>query len=307
MSVNIRIKRNKIYLDIYERGKRYWQSLHMSVPEDKQQAKEVMRIAEICRSKREVQITCGEWGLIDPLNGKQSLTSCMENNNKKNYFNNVINILNKDGKGNIFLENITEKWLEDFQDYLLKDTGLSKSTAKHYESKVRQVLKKAARDRLIPRNPSITVNTIKAPEAIKVHLEFKEIQALAKTRIGGDTGAEIKSAFLFACYTGLRISDLKTLQWGDITREPLQFAKCQKKTGQKVFIPLHELAWKIINDNQIHNCQSHIFPRLAKNKSSGNISLQVWAKRAGVEKQIGWHTARHTFAVLSKLSENLCK
>jgi site-specific recombinase XerD len=27
--------------------------------------------------------------------------------------------------------------------------------------------------------------------------------------------------------------------------------------------------------------------------------LKDWAKKAGIEKQIGWHTARHSFVVLS--------
>lgn len=132
-----------------------------------------------------------------------------------------------------------------------------------------------------------------------VYLEYSEIQSLAKTDMRGKLGAEAKRAFLFACYTGLRISDIKSLTWGDINSEPLQIAKRQKKTESKVFIPLHETAWKIINDGKLHHYQAFIFPRLAKNKSSANNRLKEWAKRAGIEKNIGWHTARRTFATLT--------
>jgi integrase len=45
-----------------------------------------------------------------------------------------------------------------------------------------------------------------------------------------ELGNEIKKAFLFGCYSGLRVSDLKTLAWGDIQHDPPQINKRQVKT-----------------------------------------------------------------------------
>ena len=143
------------------------------------------------------------------------------------------------------------------------------------------------------------MKVITTPESDKIFLELREIQKLADTHLGGELGAEVKRAFLFGCFTGLRISDIKSLQWGDITREPLQIAKRQKKTDRRVYIPLHETAWKIINDNALHNHKSLVFPGLTQSKTNTNEYLKSWAKKAEIEKRIGWHTARHTFAVLS--------
>jgi hypothetical protein len=75
VGVKIRESRGKLYLDIYANGKRVWESLHLTVTPDKQQNKEIMRIAEICRSKRESQLVSGEWGLLDPISGKKTLYS----------------------------------------------------------------------------------------------------------------------------------------------------------------------------------------------------------------------------------------
>jgi len=301
MGVKIRINKGKVYLDVYANGQRRWESLSLTVPNDKQQAKEIMRLAEICRSKREAQILSGEWGLIDPISGKQTLSEYIEtmNKDKRSTIAKALKFINLHDRGNISLANITEKWLEDFQDFLLRDTKLAKRTASHYEGVVRQALKKAARDRLIPRNPATGVKSITVPESDKIFLELREIQKLANTNLGGELGAEVKRAFLFGCFTGLRISDIKSLTWGDINREPLQVAKRQEKTERKVFIPLHETAWKIINDNALHNYKALIFPGLTKSKTNTNQYLKDWAKKTGIEKQIGWHTARHTFAVLS--------
>jgi integrase len=69
-----------------------------------------------------------------------------------------------------------------------------------------------------------------------------EVQALAKTPVNRGLRTEVKQAFLFGCYTGLRISDLRTLVWGDIQSDPLQINKRQEKTELKAYVPLHSVA-----------------------------------------------------------------
>jgi site-specific recombinase XerD len=60
------------------------------------------------------------------------------------------------------------------------------------------------------------------------------------------------------------------------------------------------MAWSIINDGTIHKYTDFIFPLLSMLKRTTRFDrFQKWATRAGIEKHIGWHTARHTFAVLS--------
>jgi site-specific recombinase XerD len=304
MSVTVREKRGQLYLDIYANGRRKWESLGLNLTENKQQNKDVMRLAEKKKKKKESQIVSGEWGLVDHVGGKQSLRDYLagigKNRKKNDHLNRVLKYLDEFHGGNITLGQVSEKWLEDFQTYLLKDTGLSKGTAGRYDASVRYALKKAARDRLITRNPAGGVRAIKIPESDKVYLTVQEIQKLANTPLGGKLGETVKRAFIFACFTGLRVSDVKSLVWGDINREPLQINKRQEKTDTKVFVPLHKVAWEIINDGALHNYKELIFPCLSQSKTDTNTNyITPWTKKAGIEKKIGWHTARHTFAVLS--------
>jgi integrase len=303
VSVTIRDKSGRLYLDIYANGRRQWELLGLTLSTDKQQNKEIMHLAEVCRSKREAQIVSGEWGLIDPVSGKQSLYSYMaeigKSRGKKDHLNRVLKYLDKFSTGNIALKQVTEKWLEDFQFYLLKESGLSKGTASRYEAAVRFALRKAARDRLIPRNPAVGVKAIAVPESDMEFLTIQEIQKLANTPLGGKLGGAVKRAFLFACFTGIRISDLKTLVWGDINVESMQLSKRQEKSERKVYLPLHVVAWEIISDGAIHNYKELVFPRLSQSKTDLNQYITAWAEKAGLEKQIGFHTARRSFAVLS--------
>lgn len=304
MGVNIRINRGKFYLDIYHKGQRKWESLGLTLPTDRAQKTEIMRLAEICKSKREAQILSGEWGLVDPIGGKQTLIEYMngiaESRGQNDFTHKAVKYIKAFSGGNITIGSVTEKWLEDFQEYLVKETKLSKKTIAHYSGAVRYALSKATRDHVIPRNPAVGVKGVSVPESDKVYLTAPEIQAIANVPITKELGVAVKRAFLFGCYTGLRISDLKTLTWGDIQRDPPQINKRQEKTKRKAFVPLHSVAWGIIDDKQLHGYKDFVFPAIAKeSKKSQYKYLKQLAEKAGIGKNIGWHTARHTFGVLS--------
>ena len=301
MGVHIRTRNGRLYLDCYASGRRRWEALGLSLGADEGTNRETMRLADILRQKREMQIISGEWGLLDPVNGKRSLLDCAKDlakeKNPKDRLPKALPYLEEYSKG-IQIGAVNERFIEGFQKFLL-EKGLSRATASMYESALRQVLNRAVRDLVIPRNPGDAVKAITVPETEKVSLEPEELQKLAATHIPGKFGAEVRRAFLFACLTGFRVSDLRSLAWGQVQRNPLQILKRQEKTGRVVAVPLNESAWKIIKDTRIHGRDEHVFPYLAGSKTSPNQYLTKWATAAGVDKQIGMHTARHTFAVLS--------
>ncbi|MDR3139231.1 MAG: site-specific integrase, partial [Treponema sp.] len=282
MGVNIWINRRKIYLDIYVNGQRRRESLHLSVPDDPAQKKEVMRLANAAKSKREQQIFSGEWALLDHIGSRRTLYAYLEEMAKSRLKNDRVNrVLKylKEYSGGLVIQigQVNEKWIRTFQEHMIRDTGLSQASAASYSQAVRMALNQAVRENIIPRDPAAAVKAIPVPESDKVFLSGEEIQKLADTPLGGKLGAEVKRAFLFACFTGLRVSDLKTLTWGSIEHNPLQIIKRQKKTDKKVFIPLHETAWKIINDGSIHAHTEPVFPRLGAIKDRVNVYLVKWA------------------------------
>jgi site-specific recombinase XerD len=240
------------------------------------------------------------------VNGKKTLYGYLEGISKerdqKDRTHKVLKHLSSYPSGDtIRLDQVNEKWFENFQKHLVKNTGLSQTTANSYAYAVRMALNNAVHENIIPRNPAEAVKSIPVPEPDKVYLNIEEIQQLANTPLNGALGAEVRRAFLFGCFSGLRISDIKSLTWGDIehSAKGIQIVKRQKKTDRKVFIPLHETAWGIINDKALHSHTEFIFPLQARLKDNVNNYLVRWAERAKLEKRIGWHTARHTFAVLS--------
>jgi integrase len=316
MGVKIREKRGKLYLDIYIGGKRTWEALHLTLTNDKTQNKEIIRMAEICRSKRETQLLAGLWNIQDPIAGRKKLVSYLDDLAKtrvnNDYITGCIRYLEKYSNGStIQLSQITPQWIDGFQQFLLtaprcgnsnqnalKESRLSPTTAYDYSKAIRMALRKAVKENILVKNPAESVKGLPEPETDLIFLNIDEVRKLANSELSGELGTEIKKAFIFACYTGLRISDIKTLKWGDIERNPVQIIKRQKKTQRAVYIPLHDTAWKIIDDLADHNHDDKIFSLLANTKSQTNKYLIKWAKKAGITKPVGWHTARRTFATL---------
>jgi site-specific recombinase XerD len=302
MSVKIRKKRGRLYLDIYENGNRKWEALHLTLTDDKTHNKEAMRLAEICRAKRELQVVSGEWGLIDPIAAKKTLyvftKEIADTGKHASRIHNVLKYLKKYPGGTaVQIGQVNKQWLENFQDFLRQH--LAQNTARSYALGICQVLNKAARENIIMKNPGKDITYIKTKETEKITLNIDEIQILANAKTETELESDIKKAFIFACYTGIRISDLRTLTWGNIEHNPPQVAKRQKKTGVSVYIPLHKTAWAMINDGALHNHKELIFPWLEVIKCNSNIHLENFIIRSGIDKHIGWHTARHTFAVKS--------
>ena len=106
--------------------------------------------------------------------------------------------------------------------------------------------------------------------------------------------------YLFACYCGLRLSDVVTLQWNQIDFEKGLIIKKQVKTKHEVKAPIFERAKEILM--RVLPCKSKIgsdervfgealYPYI-------NKKLKELATMVGIKKHLTFHSSRHTFATL---------
>jgi integrase len=302
MGVKIRKKRGKLYLDIYQSGTRKWEALHLTLTGDKNRDKEIFHIAEKCRCKRELQLTSGAWDIQNKIDSNVTLVKYMEDH-AKSYKNPSIILccikhLKNFNCGCIQINQLTIKWVENFQNYLLPLKQLSRYTAGFYMRVLRSILNKAVTEGIIAINPAKFVRKLLSPEPELQFLDFNEVKALASVKIDGTFSPEFRRAFLFACYTGLRISDIETLTWSQVRTNPMQIIKIQEKTQSNVFIPLSRSAQALIIDGKKHTQDEKIFKFTIHNRRASYKHLQKWAGKANLHKKIGWHTARRTFATM---------
>lgn len=196
-------------------------------------------------------------------------------------------------------EQISKDMVEAFTEYLQsRSVG---EGAKSIYARFKKVIKYAIEHDVMTKNPCTGI-IIKVDDQIlrKEVLSLDEIQQLIATHYEHEN-PNIRRAFILCLYCGLRFCDVKDLTFAnvDYSNKLLKFEQNKTKghsANSGVIIPLNDALLKLIGeptDDQTKD--SPIFPL-----PSYEMCLKAlgrWVKRAGIDKHISWHCARHSFAV----------
>jgi len=196
--------------------------------------------------------------------------------------------------------NITEDWVARFQDYLC--TRLQDVTVHTQMGILVTSLNQAVREKLMPSNPSQTVRKVRGIEKDPKCLTKDQVQLLMKNREGIPDW--LVDAFLFSCYTGLRLSDVEDLVWAEVQptgtnqegREQFSIVKKQIKTKEIVRVPLSpqalEIIRKVLRAEEVGPLEVQ---RVFSLKSRSQIKRYIarWRKQTGIP--FTYHSSRHTF------------
>lgn len=121
-------------------------------------------------------------------------------------------------------------------------------------------------------------------ELKKLYLNFEDRRSMLS-----ESEREVVRVFLFSCFTGLRYSDLQSLDASEIFDWKIR--KQMHKTGDPVYIPVplqaRLLLPKDMKSGKVFNVVEN---------SHFNRTLRCAAKKLGFNKHIHCHLARHTFA-----------
>ena len=171
----------------------------------------------------------------------------------------------------------------------MRNKGYANNTIVTRTNVLKTILHKAKLDGIITMVPDFSGLVPPTVAGERCYLTIEEIRALA------DTPCEPRIAypFLFACFTGLRLSDVRNLKWSDI-RNGVIFLR-QRKTGEFVQVPVGKNASKFLRDNDSENV-FHDFPSC---EVWFTQKLKDWVAKAGIKKNVSFHVARHTFATLT--------
>jgi integrase len=280
-----------LYLDIYDKGKRSYEFLKLYLTGNKVADTETYRLAETIRAQRELEVKGREYGVV-PNHVRQAdfVAYFREMGEGKHLsWRSTLRHLQAFTGGTITFEQMTPEKVEGFKQYLLATAKLEQNTAYLYFAKLKAAIKRATNEGRFRRSPLLTIEGIKPKESERTFLTIEELRKLQQIEC---PNPETKRAFLFACYTGLRLSDVRGLTWNNIRDGRIEFR--QQKTGKVEHVPLNAQALSLLGEP---NGREHVF----KLPATTNINQAIvrWAQRAGVTKELSFHVSRHTFATLA--------
>ncbi len=194
--------------------------------------------------------------------------------------------------GQVTFNDINKDWCESFKDYLLSQEKLNQNSAHTYFARLKAAFKEAIKEGIIDSNPAQYIQ-IKKMEVERAFLTIDEIKLLKNTPCPKE---DTKQGFLFACFTGLRISDIKQLTFDKIEGQYLRYR--QKKTDGVERVKLAASALNIIEAQRVKYSNTGLVFRLSADTNT-LTHLKKWALKAGINKNIGWHTGRHSFATMN--------
>lgn len=204
----------------------------------------------------------------------------------------------------ITLSKIDKRFCEGFSAYLTGDNSrwagkLSPNTRALYYSGLETALNEAYKKGLISVNPTALVEESEKPHgepSERDYLTAEELKTLAAAKCPNE---QVKAAFLFSCFTGLRLSDIEGLTWDAIhkDRNTWGIELRMQKTRRIIYLPLSEAARRYMPERGEKGAESLVFDLPKRITTQSDV--RTWVKRAGISKSISFHCARHTFATLA--------
>ena len=315
-----------LYLDIYLNGRRTYEYLKMYLVSEKTKAdreknRQTLQLAEAVKSKRIVELQNGEYGFnaaykLDTnfLDYYRVMCEKQHGNpeSKGNWGNwySCLKHLERYCKPNTTFKDVTPEWIASFREYLDKTARcrdkrkhittssttkpLAQNSKQSYFNKLRACVNQAFEDRIIPHNPLRGIEGFKDAETERMYLTLDEVKAMAAAECKYPA---LKNAFMFSCLTGLRKSDIEKMRWSEVQQQG-EFTRIifkQKKTGGQEYLDINSQAVQYMGERR--NPEDLVFVGF-RYSAYVTVELRMWAMRAGITKDITFHSGRHTFAVI---------
>jgi len=256
--------------------------------------------------------------LMDLVNyHKTSMVSILKWSTLKNY-NTTERYLkryldNRLSTNDIYLSQLSYSFIIDFEHYLRTGRSINigqplhnNGIMKHLE-RLKKLLNLALKLEWVEKDPFARFS-LRLQKHERDYLSKAELERLETGELVDENLKITRDIFVFSCYTGLSYSDVKALRERHIVRgidgEYWIFTQRQKNE-QFVKIPLLKKALEILGryGDPAANAEQVLLPVYSNQKI--NLYLKEIATSLKIDKNLSFHSARHTFATTVTLSNGV--
>ncbi|MFL1013322.1 site-specific integrase [Flavisericum labens] len=208
----------------------------------------------------------------------------------------------------IFVQEVDLKFLNGFEHYLkVKDIG-NQNTITKYLTNLKKIIRIAYANDWISKDPFFHWKA-KWKAVERDFLSQSDIQKMIKKKLTVPRLDLVRDIFIFCCFSGLAYVDVKKLSKNDIVIgiDGERWIKTKRaKTDTRSNIPILPTADAILKKYDEHPDiinSDKVLPVLSNQKM--NAYLKEIADLCGINKNLTFHLARHTFATTVTLTNGV--
>jgi site-specific recombinase XerD len=208
----------------------------------------------------------------------------------------------------INIEKIDHAFIMEYEFYLRNVRKCNNNTAVKYVKNFHKIINQCLSNGWLNKDPFVNYKA-KVKEVVREFLSEADIESMINKEFVSERLDLVRDIFVFSCFTGLAYIDVKQLtkthislgidgdNWIFTTRQ---------KTDTASKIPLLPLAQQIVDKYENHPVclnENRLLPILSNQKM--NAYLKEIADVCGINKDLTFHIARHTFATTVTLSNGV--
>ncbi|MCD8273382.1 MAG: site-specific integrase [Alistipes sp.] len=203
------------------------------------------------------------------------------------------------------LAELEQSFIEQYHVYLKSILGLKPMTVSGYLKCLKYVVKIAFNNGWMPRNP-FALYQYTAPNPVRNFLTEEELRRMMTTRLRYRRQDYNRDMFLFSCFTGICYADMASLTYDQLeqdTNGDWWLSGNRQKTETKYVVKL--LPYPLFILDKYRGLAGNRYLFKLSSLDSIDDSLKNIARECGIDKQLSFHIARHTYATTICLSNGV--
>ena len=211
-------------------------------------------------------------------------------------------------RSDLFLDELDFQFITNYELYLKSKLNNKHNTTSKSVSFLKRIIRYSIHNGWLDKDPFMSFRCpYKDPE--RDFLSQDELETLQGKTLVVNRLAIVRDMYVFSCYTGLPFSDIEKLSPDDITTGidgEKWIIYNRVKTGNRAPIPLLPVPLSIVakyKDYPVNVNKGRLLPVYSNQKINGY--LKEVAAICCINKNLTFHTARHTFATTVTLTNGV--
>ena len=197
------------------------------------------------------------------------------------------------------IKRIDHEFITNYEFYLRSERKCANNSAVKYIKNFKKIIRICLANGWITKDPFVNYKA-KVKQVDRIYLNEDELQKITNKEFATNRISQVRDIFLFSCFTGLAYADVKKLKRTEIVKGidgDMWIYTKRQKTSTPTRVPLLPSALSLLNkyaDHPVCSTDDKAFPVSSNQKM--NAYLKEIADVCGINKDLTFHIARHTFA-----------